>query len=118
VSLFRSVHAAKDGVDILMREADEDEIAWRERVSAAWLEELLEPEIIFGPGRRHEARLWMVWHLVTCGLEDEAIYETMHRFDHHRCSHLGRSGDRSRVLDRELATSIRGARRRLEMEGE
>jgi hypothetical protein len=118
-TLFRSEHRTGGTTTVLKREASEDEVAWRERVSAAWLEELLDPELVFEAGRRHEARLWLVWHLVVCGLEDEAIEDVLLKFNHHRCSHEGRvAGQQGRAFARGIQSSINGARRRLEVEGE
>ena len=117
LAMFR--HVAKNRTPI-QRARDEGEGAWRQRVSQAWLAELEDPEVVFPVSRRHDALLWLSWHLAVCGAKANEIALALHDLATTRCAGEGRFSSRAgsperRQLACEIDACVRSARRHKEM---
>ena len=112
-------HVSKTRKFDLKRSLTESEEGWRSRISQAWLSELEDPEVIFPPSRRHDALLWLSWHLTVCGAEREEVADSLYHLAYQRCSPDGRfsakMGSREgRHLAREISDLVRDSKRRYE----
>ena len=103
----------------LQRKVSELGEDWRARVSAAWLAELEDPEVIFPVSRRHDALLWLSWHLTVCGAAREEVTDSLYHLAYRRCSPDGRfsakmGSPEGRHLAREISDLVRDSKRRYE----
>jgi len=111
-------HFSKTGGRNLKRGIAETGGEWRARVSQAWLAELEDPEVIFPPSRRHDALLWLSWHLTVCGAEEDEVRVSLLELSKARCSQEGRfssraTGEASHLM-REINDLVRDSRRHYE----
>ena len=98
----------------LKRRVNENGGDWRARVSEAWLAELEDPEVIFPVSRRHDALLWLAWHLTVCGADPDEVKEALRDLANTRCAGEGRfaRGKReARFLNQEMDNLVRDSRR-------
>jgi hypothetical protein len=111
-------HRATTRAKPIVRQRDEDETSWRQRVSEEWRADLEDADARFEPGRRHEALLWAGWHALRRGSADTEALEILREIAATRCAREGRfaaapgTAER-RALDRELFGIVRSCRRRL-----
>lgn len=112
---FRHEHRASGMA--LRRGSFESSEQWRARVSQAWCAELEDPSVVFPEGRRHDALLWLAWHLTVCGCDPDEVDAACWDLAQHRCAHGGRFDARSRALSREIRGLVRDSRKTLEIRG-
>ncbi len=113
-SLFRHVSCGRD-VAVLRKQPGEEDGSWRKHVSRAWRDELSDPSVTFSTGRRHEAMLWMGWHLTREGADPAGVVRALLVFARTRCEVGGRFGapqgsPAARDLEREAASIARTCR--------
>jgi hypothetical protein len=105
-------HEARVGSQhqMLKRELGEASEVWRQRVSAAWLAELSDPDVRFAAGRRHDALLYLAWHLTTCGATPEEVDGALWDLVAARCAPYPVA--ERRALAREIRDLVRDSARR------
>lgn len=109
-------HSSKRGE--IRRRLDETHDEWRVREAAAWRADLLDPSVMFKPGQRHPALLWLSWVLTVDGASEGEVYEALHELVRTRCTREGRfaapaGSPQARALDREIRALVRSAPKRL-----
>jgi len=110
-------HVSKTRKFDLKRSFTESEEGWRSRISQAWLAELEDPEVVFPVSRRHDALLWLAWHLTVCGGNADEVKEALRDLAETRCASEGRfaRGKReTRFLNQEMDNLVRDSRRHYE----
>ena len=115
-TLFRHVSGTSRAT--LKRKVNETGGEWRARVSEAWLAELEDPEVVFPVSRRHDALLWLAWHLTVCGAEEDEVRVSLLELSKARCSQEGRfssraTGEASHLM-REINDLVRDSRKHYE----
>jgi len=108
-SLMFTHEAGEGRQNHIARRFSEDEVEWRTRYSDHWLKLLLDVDQIFAEGHRHEALVYLGWHLATTGMDVESIDDCLNAFAEKRCAGSGRFayGASMRVLHRETGDIAR-----------